>query len=123
MEHISNELNLSLTLFFGFSAIIIFIAGIFLIKIFIRISDLLESSNTLLKLVNYEFKPAMDELQKTLRHMSSISDKADKHVTQLSEGIDSATETTSSAVKKASVSINSLIHGIIEAIKSLIEQK
>ncbi len=123
MEHISSELNLSLTLFFGFSAIIIFIAGIFLIKIFIRVSDLLESSNTLLKLVNYEFKPAIDELQKTLKHMSSISDKADKHITQLSEGIDTASESTSSAVKKATVGINSLIHGLMETIKNLMEQR
>lgn len=120
---VTSELNLSLTLFFGFTAIIVFIAGIFLIKIFIRTSDLLESVNTLLKLVNYEFKPAMDELQKTLKHLSSISDKADKHVCQFSETIDTASVTTNAAVKKAKIGMTSIIYGITEAFRTLFYEK
>lgn len=120
---ISSELNASLSLFFGFSAIIIFIAGIFLIKIFIRTSDLLDTINKLMILVNYEFVPAINELQKTLKNLSSISDKADKHITQLSNSIDSASVTTNEAVKKAKVGISSLLHGIQEALQKLWAEK
>ncbi|MEW5818891.1 MAG: hypothetical protein AB1782_01755 [Cyanobacteriota bacterium] len=116
MEHISSELNFSLS----FAVIMIGISIFFLIQIFIRLSDLLKSMNSLLELVEHELKPTLDEFQKILTHLSSISDKADKHVTQLSETIDQASVSTSSVVKKAQISLSGFFAGLSEALKRIL---
>lgn len=123
METLSSELNLSLTLFFLASAGIITFGGIFLIKIFLEFSRLIGSLEKFMELINYEFVPTIKEVQTTLKHISSISDKADKHIVQLSDGIDTASNKTNTAVNKAKINFLSTAAGIAEGFKILTGSK
>jgi predicted PurR-regulated permease PerM len=123
LENLSSEVNFAITFFLIVSGVIIGLAGIFLIKIFMELSTLIGSFDKLVELVNYEFVPTIKEIQKTLKHVSSISDKADKHISQLSDSIDSASVSTSTAMQKAKVGFSSAVSGLAEGFKRLISQQ
>lgn len=114
---------MSLTLFFLASAAIIAFGGIFLIKIFFEVSRLLGSVEKLVELFNYEFVPTIKEIQITLKHISSITDKADKHITQLSDSLDVASDKTNIALAKAKIGFMSAITGITEGLKNFVTPK
>lgn len=120
MVNISDSLQQSLTVFVYIAAFLLVCISILLVKVFFDLSKLIISVDNLVEIINYEFTPTIREVQKTLKHISSISDNADKQIIKISGTIDSATNTTSSVMTRAKIGLSSVIAGLLEVIKSVV---
>lgn len=120
MDHLTPELNYALTVFVWICGIAL-IALIFILGYLVgRVMKLIGSVDKLVETVNFEFTPTIKEIQTTLKHLSVISDKAEKHISEFSDTLDGAQKGTYTVFNQAKVGILSAFVGLTEGIKRLI---
>lgn len=123
MENISVEFNNALVVLTWTVTAFLLIIGILLYFVVKRVLSILTSCDKLVENLNVEFTPTMKEVQTTLKHISSISDKADKHIGELSSTLDTAQKGTNSVVNKAKINFLSLIFGFNEGVKKFVTKE
>lgn len=108
-------LNQSLTFLSWTVGIVVFIVGIFLIKLFIDLSTLAKSLLETSKILNEELKPTIEELKNTLKSILSITQTAEDGINKVKTAIENINEKK----KRMKDNIKTGFFNVVQKIKDI----
>lgn len=93
MESLSQSLHQPLELLIYTSVVLIIIIGVFLIKLLIDLSGLINSMQDFIKATQAELEPAIREIKATLVNINQISSNVSNRINNMNEGIKKGLQT------------------------------
>lgn len=93
MESLTQSIQQPLQLLIYTSVILIIITGVFLIKLLIELSGLINSMQIFVKATQEELEPTIKELKNTLVNINQISSNVTNQITNMNIGIKKGAQT------------------------------
>ncbi len=98
---ITADVTGSLQVLIYVSVVLLLIIGVFLIKLLLDASNLVNSMQDFIKVTQTELEPTIKEFQGTLVNINSISSNVNRQINSLSDGIDKGGRIMTDSAEKA----------------------